>query len=140
MKNIRFDIFRLILRDYVKNRVYPNDAGKFRNPTFIKLLLKYYIKCVKINEIHYKRMNCCNPIQSSHQMLWYFVTVRVYIHNWPLQPFSQDYVLPSLTTHVVCVNFIRKWRHLLYNVDSERRTLRVFDKIKKSFTEIILGL
>ena len=27
-----------------------------------------------------------------------------YIHNWPLQPFSQDYV--------VCVNFIHKWRDL----------------------------
>ena len=31
-----------------------------------------------------------------------------YIHNWPLQPFSQDYGLASHTTHVVCVNFIRE--------------------------------
>ena len=28
-----------------------------------------------------------------------------YTHNWPLQPFSQDYTLASHTTHVVCVNF-----------------------------------
>ena len=28
---------------------------------------------------------------------------RDYIHNWPLQPFSQDYDLASHTTHVVCV-------------------------------------
>ena len=31
-----------------------------------------------------------------------------YIHNWPLQPFSQDYGLVSHTTHVVCVNFIHE--------------------------------
>ena len=37
---------------------------------------------------------------------------NTYIHNWPLQPFSQDYGLASETTHVVCVNFIRVWRDL----------------------------
>ena len=33
-----------------------------------------------------------------------------YIHNWPLQPFSQNYGLASHTTHVVWVNFIRRIR------------------------------
>ena len=44
-----------------------------------------------------------------------------HIHNWPLQPFSQDYGLACHTTHVVCVNFIRVWRDLQFNVDSERQ-------------------
>ena len=30
---------------------------------------------------------------------------HTYIHNWPLQPFSQDYGLAYHTTHVVCVKF-----------------------------------
>ena len=46
---------------------------------------------------------------------------HTYIHNWPLQPFSQDYGLASHTTHVVCVNFIRERRDLQFNVDSERQ-------------------
>ena len=43
---------------------------------------------------------------------------NTYIHNWPLQPFSQDYGLAS-HTHVVCVNFILELRDLQFNVDSE---------------------
>ena len=35
-----------------------------------------------------------------------------HIHNRTLQVYSQDYDLPSNTIHVVCVNFIREWRHL----------------------------
>ena len=31
----------------------------------------------------------------------------LHIHNWPLQPFSQDFGLAFHTTHVVCVNYIR---------------------------------
>ena len=42
------------------------------------------------------------------------------IHNWPLQPFSQDYGLASHITHVVCVNFICEWWDLQFNVDSKR--------------------
>ena len=33
-------------------------------------------------------------------------TYKPYIHNWSLQPFSQDYDLVSYTTYVVCVNFL----------------------------------
>ena len=47
-----------------------------------------------------------------------------YIHNWPLQPFSQDYGLASHTTHVVCINFIHEWRDLQFNVDSERQIFK----------------
>ena len=32
-----------------------------------------------------------------------------YIHNWPLEPFSQDYGLSSHITHVMRVNFIHEW-------------------------------
>ena len=45
--------------------------------------------------------------------------ISAYIHNWPFQPFSQDYDLASYTTH--CVNFIHEWRNLHFNVDSERQ-------------------
>ena len=41
-------------------------------------------------------------------------------------PFSQDYGLASHTTHVVSVNFIREWRDLQFNVDSERQ---IFEKL-----------
>ena len=47
-------------------------------------------------------------------------SVHTYIHNWPLQPFSQDYGLASHTTYIVCV-FIRAWWDLQSNVDSERQ-------------------
>ena len=43
------------------------------------------------------------------------------IHNWPLQPFNQNYGLAFHITHVVCVNFVRKWWDLQFNVDSERQ-------------------
>ena len=52
--------------------------------------------------------------------------ISTYIHNWPLQPFSQDYGLASHTTHVVCVNFIRERWDLQFNVDSERQ---IFEKL-----------
>ena len=35
-----------------------------------------------------------------------FTYIHTYIHNWPLQSFSQDYGLDSHTTHVACVDFI----------------------------------
>ena len=46
-----------------------------------------------------------------------------YIHNWPLQHFSQDYDLASCAIYVVWVNFIHKWRDLQFKVDSERQIL-----------------
>ena len=44
----------------------------------------------------------------------------------PEQPCSQDFGLASHTTHVVWVNFIRKWRDLQFNVDSEQQ---IFEKL-----------
>ena len=52
--------------------------------------------------------------------------LHTYIHNWPLQPFSQNYGLVSHTTHVVCVNFKHKWRDLQFKIDSERQ---IFEKL-----------
>ena len=46
---------------------------------------------------------------------------QTYIHNWPLQLFSQDYGLASHTTHVVCVNFTCERWDLQFNDDSERQ-------------------
>ena len=55
-----------------------------------------------------------------------FKYIHTYIHNWPLQLFGQDYGLASHTTHVVCVNFLREWWDLQFNVDSERQ---IFEKL-----------
>ena len=49
-----------------------------------------------------------------------------YIHNSPLQPFSQDYGLASHTTYIVCVNFICKWWDLQFNIDFE---LQILEKL-----------
>ena len=38
-----------------------------------------------------------------------YICTYVLVHNWPLQPFSQDYGLAFKTTYVVCVNFIHEW-------------------------------
>ena len=47
-----------------------------------------------------------------------------------IQPFSQDYSLASHTTYVLCVNFIRMWWDLEFNVDSERQ---IFEKLFQGF-------
>ena len=48
--------------------------------------------------------------------------VHTYIHNWPLQPFSQDY-WPSFSHHLCCVCqfFIHKCLDLQFKVDSKRQ-------------------
>ena len=48
------------------------------------------------------------------------------MHNWPKQPFNQDYGLASYTTHVVCGYFIREFRDLQFNIDSKRQ---IFEKL-----------
>ena len=50
--------------------------------------------------------------------------IYTYIHNWPLQPFSQDCGLASFT--IVCVNFIQEWQDLQFKVDFERQ---IFEKL-----------
>ena len=49
-----------------------------------------------------------------------------FIHNWPLQPFSQAYNLVSHTTYVACVNFIHEWPDLQFKFVSERQ---IFEEI-----------
>ena len=44
---------------------------------------------------------------------------RIYLHNLPLQPFSQDYDQASHTTYVVCINFMHECCNLQFKVDSE---------------------
>ena len=41
--------------------------------------------------------------------------IHTYIHNRPLQPFSQDQGLVSHTAHVGCVDFRRKWWDIQFN-------------------------
>ena len=49
-----------------------------------------------------------------------------YIHNWSLQPLSQDYDLASHITFIECVNFLHEWRDLQFKVDYERQ---IFEKL-----------
>ena len=66
----------------------------------------------------------CSKFEVEKVVIWQYFSIsdkHTYIHNWPLQPFSQDYGLASHTTHVVCVNYIRERRDLQFNVDSERQ-------------------
>ena len=56
------------------------------------------------------------------------------IHSWPLQSFSQHYDLASHTTHVVCINFIHKWRDLQFEDDSERQIFWVAFSCQGLFT------
>ena len=57
--------------------------------------------------------SCISPMASR---------IHTYLHNWSLQPSSQDY-WPSFSHHLccVCVKFIHKWRNLQFKVDSERQ-------------------
>ena len=60
------------------------------------------------------------------KLFWHVVSGSTYIHNWSLEPFSQDYDLASHITYVVCVNFIHEWRELQFKVDSERQIFEKF--------------
>ena len=51
--------------------------------------------------------------------------LNLYMHTYII-PFSQDYGLASHTNHVVCVNFIREWWNLQFNVDSELQICEKF--------------
>ena len=74
-----------------------------------------------------KRINFSGKSNFSNS-IWHVSTAftHTYLHNWPLQPFRQYFGLDSHTTHVVCVNFVRDWRDLQFNVDSERQ---IFEKL-----------
>ena len=48
-----------------------------------------------------------------------FMLDYLYIHDWSLQPFSQDCNLASHITSVVCVSFIEEWQDLEFQVDSK---------------------
>ena len=58
-----------------------------------------------------------------------------YIHTYIIGYYNPSVriTLASHTTHVVCVNFIHEWRHLQFNVDSERQ---IFDKALHGSLEI----
>ena len=52
-------------------------------------------------------------------------SICMYIHNWPVQRFSQEYDPASHTTSVVCVNFKHEWQELQFKHDSEQQ---IFEK------------
>ena len=81
---------------------------------------------------HIKQFVCLNSRLQIETKLGLHITtvlahVHTYVHNWSLQPFSQDYSLVFHVTHVVCINFISEWRDpSQFNVDSERQ---IFGKL-----------
>ena len=78
--------------------------------------------------IHYS-VDSFRWLELISRILWQkriYTYIHTYIHNCLLQPFNQDYGLAFHSTHVVCVNFIREWRNLQFNVDSERQ---IFEKL-----------
>ena len=94
---------------------------------FYVFFFLFSLKCGKIQWILMYRA----AVQVSEwKKTLYFMQI-LYIHtyficNWSLQPFSQDYDLPSHTIYVVCVNFIHKWRDLQLEVDFEPHILESF--------------
>ena len=58
----------------------------------------------------------------------------MYIQNWFLPFFSQDYNRTSYTTYIVCVNFIYGRWDILFKVDLERQ---IYEKL---FVEILFPL
>ena len=59
-----------------------------------------------------KVFSCLSPFTSIFGRNCSFMTstslsckyVKTYVHNWPLQPFNQDYDLASHTTYIRCVS------------------------------------
>ena len=49
-----------------------------------------------------------NYMSEAKKKLFVKLTLLTYIHNSPLQAYSQDYGLASHITNVVCINFIRE--------------------------------
>ena len=81
----------------------------------IPLSCSYYVK----NRLNFYFIN------KNIRYLVFSLSAKItYIHKWPLQPFSQNYGL-ALHTHIVCVNFIREWRDLQFNIQSERQIFEI---------------
>ena len=76
-----------------------NSSRQFDRKLLIHLLVKVYLQ-TKVSNI---------------QWILNIQHTCKYIHNWSLQPFSQDYDLVSYT------NFTHEWRYLRFKVDSERQ-------------------
>ena len=70
---------------------------KFANTVLIQILRKFFQRELK------------NSLKLKKKLNFVSGDKHIDIQNWPLQSFSQDCGLVSHTTHIVCINFIRKW-------------------------------
>ena len=61
-------------------------------------------------------------------MLWRakLIIRTLYVHDWPLQPFSQDYGLASHTTRIVCVLYMSGGTHNLTSTPNDRFLRKFF--------------
>ena len=91
------------------------------SPFLQQVLCNFYALCDSYT-IHFRQCQTLNPkektivaqlsstyVEFQSHTLETTKFVHTYIHNWSLQPFSQDFGLASHNTHVVCINFIREW-------------------------------
>ena len=114
-------LFTIVLFDTIKY-FFSRSSAAFRNFSFATLVVM----------INYVLMFSKWIIKSFLSLHFYarhqpkFFNLHTYIHNWPLQPFRQDYGLASHTTHVVCVNLIHERRDLQFSVDYE---WQIFEKL-----------
>ena len=108
---LRFEFWPSNIKNYII-------TGLVSNFFWMHLVRGWHLLCRKEHTI--RLCSCSVVIWLSHCVIYKnkFFCKKAYIHNWPLQPFSQDYGLASHTTHVVSFHFIHEWRDL-----------KIFDKL-----------
>ena len=99
--------------------IWQNGVSTLHKKMYFQNVISWRDKLEKIWKFAFDKFTSSNPNPIAYK--WNYI--YTYIHNWPLQPFSQKHGLASHTTHVVCVNFILEWRDLQFNVDSERQII-----------------
>ena len=108
------DLYNTLLRIYLKKKTF-------------KIWTRIHVVLIKIlyNSLNFGCHLFTTWCKRQQLILFIFPYNKYYyIHNWPLQSFSQDYGLTLHTTHLVCINFIHEWRDLQSNVDSERQIVQ----------------
>ena len=101
------DLYNTLLRIYLKKKTF-------------KIWTRIHVVLIKIlyNSLNFGCHLFTTWCKRQQLILFIFPYNKYYyIHNWPLQSFSQDYGLTLHTTHLVCINFIHEWRDLQSNVD-----------------------
>ena len=102
---------------------------------FVLYLLLHIINLIKYKVVITNRSVCkgmCSLVEYFNKYVFSLtISEHTYIHNWPLQSFSQDY-WPSFS-HLWCVLILYiKWRGLHFKVGSERQIF--WETFHRNFT------